>query len=263
MEHPQTHTPYPQPHPQQVIAEPTRFGALAWTALVLGIVGGVGSPIIIFNNLTAITAGVGIVLGIIALFGTRKILAVIGVVLCVLAVVFTVMVQKATVEKLDEIVNGSAGQGQVSGDADVAAPVEQQSDAARGTPTWGQRYTWDSGLAVEVSAPTPCVPGEFAAPSGIARAAKVTVTVTNGTDKPFDAAVLSFGSDAQFDGRKADTVFDSNGPCGAGGLANATVLPGKTYAYDVAFAVGAEAGELQIALQPDFTSGKAVFVGQA
>lgn len=84
-------SPYPQPYPQQVVAKPTKFGALAWTALILGIVGVVGSPIIIFNNLTAVVAGVGFVLGFIALFGTKRIVAVIGVVLCVLGIVFTVM----------------------------------------------------------------------------------------------------------------------------------------------------------------------------
>ncbi|MER5265699.1 hypothetical protein ABTZ99_26815 [Actinosynnema sp. NPDC002837] len=259
----QQQTSYPQPYPQQVVVKPTKFGALAWTALILGIVGIVGSPIIIFNNLTAVVAGVGFVLGFIGLFGTKKIIAVIGVVLCVLGIVFTVMAQQAAVEKLDEIINGSTNQGQVSGGTDGVAPVEQKPEAAAAPPTWGQRYTWANGLAVEVSAPTPCTPGEYAAPSNITRAARVTVTVTNGTDKPFDAGLLSFGSDAQFDGRKAETVFDSSGGCGSGGLENATVLPGKTYTYETTFAVGAQAGELQITLQPDFGSDKAVFVGQA
>ncbi|MFJ6674247.1 hypothetical protein ACIQMJ_24325 [Actinosynnema sp. NPDC091369] len=261
MEHQQIS--HPQPYPQPVAVKPTRFGALAWAALIFGIVGIVGSPIIIFNNLTAVVAGVGFVLGFIALFGTKKIIAVIGVALCVLGIVFTVIAQQAAVEKLDEIINGSTNQGQVSGGADSAAPVEPKPEAAQAAPTWGQRYTWADGLAVEVSAPTPCTPGQYAAPPNIARAAKVTVTVTNGTDKPFDAGLLSFGSDAQFDGRKAETVFDSSGGCGSGGAENATVLPGKSYTYETAFSVGAQPGELQIALQPTFGSDKAVFVGQA
>ncbi|WP_158840519.1 hypothetical protein [Saccharothrix deserti] len=89
------------------------------------------------------------------------------------------------------------------------------------------------------------------------------MTVVNGTDEPFDAGLLSFGGDAQFDGRNAETVFDSNGPCGSGGFENATVLPGKTYTCEMAVVVGAQPGELQITLQPDFGSDKAVFVGQA
>src|SRR5687767_3129651 len=131
----QQQTSYPQPYPQQVVVKPTRFGALAWTALILGIVGIVGSPIIIFNNLTAVVAGVGFVLGFIALFGTKKIIAVIGVVLCVLGMVFTVMAQSAAVEELDEIFNGSTNQGQVSDGTDSAAPDEQKPEAAQVPPT--------------------------------------------------------------------------------------------------------------------------------
>lgn len=78
-----------------------KFSGLAWTTLILGIVGLVGSPIIIFNNLTAIAAGVGVVLGIIALFGTRKILAGSGLALCIAAIVVTVVVQQAAVEEFD------------------------------------------------------------------------------------------------------------------------------------------------------------------
>ncbi|HWM00132.1 MAG TPA: hypothetical protein VNP20_22525 [Nocardioidaceae bacterium] len=80
----------------------TKFAGLAWTALILGIVGLVGSPVIIFNNLTAIAAGVGVVLGLIAVFGSRKVLALIGTALCVGAIVATVAVQQAAVDELNE-----------------------------------------------------------------------------------------------------------------------------------------------------------------
>lgn len=87
----------------------TKFAGLAWTALILGIVGLVGSPVIIFNNLTAIAAGVGVVLGLIAVFGSKKVLALIGTALCVGAIVATVAVQKAAVndlnQKIDEVNN--------------------------------------------------------------------------------------------------------------------------------------------------------------
>ncbi|WP_143532369.1 hypothetical protein [Saccharothrix sp. ALI-22-I] len=141
--------------------------------------------------------------------------------------------------------------------------AEVTSEAPKDSPTWGQRYTWENGLAVEVSAPAACTPGQHALPSNVARAVKLTVTVLNGTDQPFNAGMLSIGNDVQFDGRRAEAVYDANGPCGHGGVENVTVLPGKSYAYDMAFAVGAQPGELQIALQPDFRSDKAVFVGQA
>jgi hypothetical protein len=130
-------------------------------------------------------------------------------------------------------------------------------------PTWGKRFTWPDGLAVEVSAPAACKPGEFAQPEGVKRAVKFKVNIVNGTDKPVDAATLTIGGDAQFGGAKSETVFDSSGTCGDGGLETATVLPGKTYSYEVAFSVGAQPGEMQLTFDPNFGKDKAVFVGQA
>ena len=237
--------------------KPAKFGALAWTALILGIVGVVGSPIIIFNNLTAIAAIVGLVLGVIALFGTRKVLAAIGVVLCVAAISFTVLAQQAAVKELDKIFDGTTNQGQVG----VAGETPQQEAVAQ-TPSWGKRYTWANGLAVEVAAPVACTPGQFSVPSNIVRAVKFKVTITNGMPAAFETALLTLGDDAQFNGQKAERIFDSNGGCDST-FDSATVLPGKTYTYEVAYAVGAQPGEMQLVFEPSFNSDKAAFVGQA
>ncbi|MGH3917064.1 MAG: hypothetical protein ACRDTC_27185 [Pseudonocardiaceae bacterium] len=113
-QHGQVQPGYPPPGYGYPPPRPTgpKFGGLAWTALILGVVGLVGSPIIIFNNLTAVFAGVGVVLGVIALFGTRKVLAGAGVALCVAAISFTVLAQEAAVEELgrelDEIAGGAS-----------------------------------------------------------------------------------------------------------------------------------------------------------
>lgn len=129
--------------------------------------------------------------------------------------------------------------------------------------TWGKQYKWSDGLAVEVDAPVACKPGDYAMPQNTKRAVKFKVTVTNGTDKPFETAVLTLGADAQFAGAAAEHVFDSGGPCGAGDVAAATVLPGKTYSYEVAYSVGAEPGEMQLTFRPSLTQDKVAFVGQA
>lgn len=253
-----TYSPQPVYAPPPVAPQkPTRFGALAWTAVILGIVGVVSSWVIFFNNLTAIAAFVGIVLGVIALFGTRKILATVGVVLCVLAITFTVLAQQAASEELDKILDGTTNQGQVGVGGE--APTQE---ALVQPPTWGKRYTWANGLAVEVAAPVACTPGEYAAPQNIARAVKFKVTVTNGTGAAFETALMSMGDDAQFNGQKAERVFDSGGGCG-GGFETVTVLPGKTYTYEAAYSVGAQPGEMQLVFEPTFNSDKAVFVGQA
>jgi hypothetical protein len=146
-----------------------------------------------------------------------------------------------------------------AGPVSVKATAEQKP-----APTWGQRYTWPSGLAVEIPKPATCTPTKNASPAGVKRAVKVTIKVTNGTDKPFETSVLSVGADVQFAGTKPELVVDMTGPCKAGiGMESATVLPGKSYSYEVAYAVTAEPGELQIVLTPEFGQGKAAFVGQA
>jgi len=92
------HQVYAAPPPQPA---PRKFHALAWSSLICGIVGTVGSPIIFLNNLTAVIAAVGIVLGIIALFGTSRTIAGIGIAVGVAAIALTVVVQGNAVEELD------------------------------------------------------------------------------------------------------------------------------------------------------------------
>lgn len=118
----------PQPPAGQASYPPQqaghKFGALAWTALILGIVGIVGSPIIFLNNLTALGAAVGIVLGIIALFGTRKLLAGAGVGLCVAAIAFTVAAQDAAVASFEREF------GPISADTASGPPADQDVTVA-------------------------------------------------------------------------------------------------------------------------------------
>lgn len=108
----------------------------------------------------------------------------------------------------------------------------------------------------------PCKPSSYASPQKVDRAVKVKFHDRQGSDKPYEAAALAFGNDIQLSGAKAGPIFDSNGPCGGGGLDAATVMPGKTYTHEQAYAAGKAKGDLQIALQPDFASDKAVFPRQ-
>ena len=145
----------------------------------------------------------------------------------------------------------------------TAQPTTEPAKPKKEPPTWGKRYTWPDGLAIEVSAPATCKPGKYAYPPNVQRAVKFTITIINGTDTPYETAMLSIGGDAQFAGKKAEPVFDSGGACADGGLNMTTVLPGKTFTYEVAYAVGPEPGEMQLLFQPDFDADKAAFVGQA
>lgn len=145
--------------------------------------------------------------------------------------------------------------------ASGAAPSAAAADAKQ-VPTWGQRYTWPNGVAIEVGQPATCKPGKYAQPPKIERAVMLQVTVINGSDKPFDSTLLSVAQ-AQFAGAHADSVFDSNGKCANSTMEAGTVLPGKTLKLSMSYAVGKDPGELQIELQPDFIGDKAVFLGQA
>jgi hypothetical protein len=75
--------------------------------------------------------------------------------------------------------------------------------------------------------------------------------------------MLTVGGNAQFNGAKAETVFDSSGGCGNGGLESGTVLPGKTYTYEVAYAIGWDGGELQLGFEPHLGQDTVNFVGPA
>lgn len=97
-------TGLPGEPPQPIFVRKKRFEALAWTALVLGVFGSVAgiagafvdAEIVILKYVTIGLAAIGVLLGGIALLGTRKVLAGIGTVLCVGAVAVTLTAQVAT-----------------------------------------------------------------------------------------------------------------------------------------------------------------------
>lgn len=130
------------------------------------------------------------------------------------------------------------------------------------TATWGKRYTWSDGLAVEVAPPTACSPSKSAVAAAGTRAVLFTITVINGTPNPVNASLFGMGADVQVDGRRVESITDLSGPCGPG-FGSGTVLPGKTFAFTMAYPVGAVPGEVQMVFKPRAGSPQAVFVGQA
>lgn len=219
-----------QPPPSPAAATPqqptTKFGGLAWAALILGIVGVVGSPILFVNNLTAVAAGVGVILGIIALFGTKKVVAGIGVGLSILAIVITVLVQQAAVEQLQEL------------GENLGSPAGGDSGAAQ-LPV-GKTYDGDI-LSITVDNPHTITTSDTSVPVQNAKAVVYEVTITNTGTQPVPMMRLSL--DATSGDRKAKQVYDSaNGLDSPMGI---DVLPGKSFTYDVAF-VPSVPGEMVI-----------------
>jgi hypothetical protein len=102
--------------PPPIFVRKKRFEALAWASLVLGIVGIVagvagalvGSSIAALEYLTIGLAVVGALLGVIGVFGTRKVLAGLGAVLCAAAVAVAMTAQVAEAPEADNPLDAAA-----------------------------------------------------------------------------------------------------------------------------------------------------------
>ncbi|MER7014634.1 DUF4190 domain-containing protein [Saccharopolyspora sp. NPDC000359] len=238
-----------QPYAPQQYAPPppkAKFGGLAIAALVLGIVGVVGSIIPILNNLTALAALVGLVLGIIALFGDKKVMAGIGTGLCVLAIVATVVIQGMFVRELDKALGTSVGQD---------GTVESTGEPTR--LEFGQAHKWSTGEVISIAQPQPYTESnQFLQPPAGKRYVQLEVTVRNESDREYN--VITSTITAQHGGRVAQQHYMAGDP-----LPNAQVPPGGEVTYTAVFEIGAEPGELQISVQPSpFAQDTAFFVGQ-
>jgi hypothetical protein len=160
----------------------------------------------------------------------------------------------------------------LSGPAPIAAPaargpaaqqpaIEAEQPAGPAAPAvaaFGQRVTFDDGLAVEVTAPQPYKPSRYAAGHDGDRAVKFDITVVNGSDEPYDAVMTVVN--ATHGGRQVSRIFDSAN----GGSENpaGTVLPGKSTTFTVALSLGEAVGELQLEVTPGFLGEPAIFTGQ-
>lgn len=101
---------------------PEKFVGMAWAAVILGIVGVVFSWIPFLDVLTMLGAITGLILGVIAVFGSRKTTAGIGVGLCILATVFTSLVMNRVTDALHPA-SGSSSASSASGLGYPTPPV--------------------------------------------------------------------------------------------------------------------------------------------
>lgn len=140
----------PYPYPERAAAaeaamtqQPTRKArkGMAITALVLGIVALAGSPIPILNNATIIVGFIGVVFGIIGLFGTHRLMAGFGLAFSIAGIVVGLVLQAQWGKQLDQI-----GRDLNSGTPATLAP------------STAYHYTAPSPSAVT---PPPIKPGDF------------------------------------------------------------------------------------------------------
>jgi len=165
------------------------------------------------------------------------------------------------------IVFGAVGQltDDLAGPAPVGAPAvsgpapgqQPAAEAEQSTAAFGQRVTFDNGLAVEVTEPQAYRPSRYAAGHDGDRAVKLDVTLINDSNEPFDAILTQVK--VIHGGRQASQIFDANG-----GTENpqGTVLPGKSMTFSVALSLDEPLGDLQVEIAPDFLGEPAIFTGK-
>jgi hypothetical protein len=253
---PQQYAPVPPPAPQPRNGLGTAGFVLGLLALLFAwipFVGVIGWPLSILGlilsgfGLQRVTSGKA----------DNKGLSVAGIALSAIALLVCILWATAFASAVSET---STSSGTVSG---ATAPTAAASaPAASHTVGFGQTYTYKDGLAVTIAHPEAYTPSTYSSPSRseIERAVVVSITVQNGSNAPFDLSTAWSGPDASFAGGAAQKIYDSNQ---LPSFESPTVLPGKSYTYKRAFAVGSAPGELQVEWKREIFSDPVIFTGQA
>jgi hypothetical protein len=143
----------------------------------------------------------------------------------------------------------------LSAPAPVVGTSASQVDGSTGR--LGQAVTFDDGTKVLVATPVTFKPSTYAAGHTRDRAIKVDITVTNGTDKPIDAVLITVNG--THGGQQATQIFDTQR--GLGMQPAGTVLPGKSITFPAAFSIGQDPAEVQIEVRPVIMGAPAIFTG--
>ena len=143
---------------------------------------------------------------------------------------------------------------EAASDTETTAPAASADD---GTQTFGKGYQWEDGLQVVVSRPTPFKPSASAAHAkGDTYFVMFTVTIVNGTDKPYDPTLFSTtGSSGD---EEAEEVFDTDN--GLNGSPDTKILKGKSKKFKIGY--GAKKGaDFVLEVTPGFEYDSALFTG--
>ncbi|MEJ3658279.1 hypothetical protein WEH80_35485 [Actinomycetes bacterium KLBMP 9759] len=232
----------------------------------LGLAAVVVAPIGILFGLVPLTGFIAVVCALIAIplalagwsrvrkgQATNGTTTITGLVLAVAALALGIWGITIVFAAVDELANDLSGPAPaISG----SAPL-QQPGVASGTAAFGERVSFDNGLAVVATEPKAYRPGRYAFGHDGDRAVTLDVTIVNESDKPFDAVLTQVR--ATHGGRPVSKVFDadrgSENPQG-------TVLPGKSMTFSVALSLDAPTGDLQVEVIPAFLGDPAIFVGE-
>ncbi|WP_051687958.1 DUF308 domain-containing protein [Curtobacterium sp. S6] len=232
---------YPTPHPSQpqpggpYYQQPSpkkETNILGLISLIAGVLGFIFACIPGILIVGWVLLPIAFILGIISLFlhGKSKWMGLVGLILSVVGTIVGVCVFIFVVgSAINDAGNISAG------DPTPESSTSSSKSKAQDSPHFGQKYTWDNGLAITVGEPTGFTPSETAylddSHGEVPR--KFTVTIHNGTDKPVDASMISM--QVQSGGRQAGFASDSEQNVTGGGQGK--IQPGKDLTYDIGFTV--------------------------
>lgn len=113
---------------------------------------------------------------------------------------------------------------------------------------FGEGWDFEDGMYYAISEPQPFEPTAYAAGATLPNNVYFTVTVTNGTEQPFEVYAhndLTSGS------QTASQIFDSGNPVGDVGMVSSTLLPGQTVSWIEAWSV-ADPADMTLAGAPGY-----------
>lgn len=241
-------SPYPQPPPVSIPKN-----GMGTAALVLGIIGVLLAWIPFVGFLGFILGILAMVLGGIGIFkahkgtATNTVVSYVGTGLGLVAFVLSLIVFGGVVNSIDQEMQGSstelgASPAPAGGAESAAGPVNL---------AFGQAHTWPGGESITVSQPQEqTAENPYLAPEG--RLAAVDVTVRNNGDDELQVSSVSLT--AQHDGRVAQQDYLSGDP-----LPNVQLPPGGETTFTAVYEVGADPGELQISVQPNYFAEDTVY----
>ncbi|MGH3812224.1 MAG: DUF4352 domain-containing protein [Pseudonocardiaceae bacterium] len=238
--------PYQQPQqPQQPPGQPKN--GLGTAGFILGLIGAIFSLIPIIGVIAWFLVIPGLVLAAVGFARTRKGeatnagLAIAGIVLSLVGLLFCILYAAAFATAVSDATSGIPG-----GEPHAFGTIAKSGD-----------------VAVSVSAPAKFAPSSSAVSMGgpIVRAVAVNITITNNGAESYQFNPFIVGAKATAGGAAAPEITDLEK--GAGAAAEATILPGKSYTYKVAFSVPEQPGEFQVGLSSSIFGSDVVFAGTA
>jgi hypothetical protein len=157
-----------------------------------------------------------------------------------------------------------AGANRPAGTASPAAPTQaptteppspSPSPTDDGVLSFGESITYEDGVTLTVSAPTPYTPSEYAAGAeGVTAAVAFDVTIVNGTQANFDPSF--FSTTLQSANVEGSEIYDSEN--GLEGSPSTTLLPGREAKFRIAYGVTNPA-DLVLEVSPSFEHNNAIY----